>query len=88
MPVAVGIPEIVTVFDDQEPETPVGNPLKVAPVAPVVAYVILVIGLLLQVVCEFVPAAELKVIEFKLATTALRALSIGSDEVVTVAPVV
>ena len=45
-----GIPLIVTTFPDQAPDTPVGKPEKVAPVAPVVAKVILVIGLLIQTV--------------------------------------
>ena len=43
------------------PVTPTGNPLKVAPVAPVVAYVILVIGVLIQTVCDVVAGAEVSV---------------------------
>ena len=35
-PDAVGVPLIVTTLADQLPVTPDGNPLKVAPVAPVV----------------------------------------------------
>jgi len=36
VPDTEGVPLIVTVFDDHEPDTPVGNPVTVAPVAPVV----------------------------------------------------
>jgi len=36
-PDTVGVPLIVTTFDAQLPVTPVGNPVIVAPVAPVVA---------------------------------------------------
>jgi hypothetical protein len=36
VPVAVGVPLMVTVFADQVPLTPAGKPLNVAPVAPVV----------------------------------------------------
>ena len=39
---------MVTTSAAHEPVTPAGNPLKVAPVAPVVAYVISVIGPLIQ----------------------------------------
>ena len=41
---------------DQLPVTPDGNPLNVAPVAPVVAKLILVIAVLIHVV-RFTPAA-------------------------------
>ena len=47
---------MVTVLADQLPVTPAGNPLNVAPVAPVVAKLILVIGVLIHVV-RFTPAA-------------------------------
>ena len=45
----------------QLPVTPAGSPLKVAPVAPVVEYVMLVIAVLIQTVCALVPAAEVSV---------------------------
>ena len=44
--VVVGEPLMVTTLPDHEPVTPAGSPVTVAPVAPVVAYVILVIGVL------------------------------------------
>ena len=47
---------MVTTFAAQEPVTPAGKPAKVAPVAPVVARVILVMALLIQTVW-LVPAA-------------------------------
>ena len=62
MPDAVGVPLIVTTFAAQLPVTPAGNPLKVAPVAPVVEYVILVMAEVRQIVCAFVPAADVSVI--------------------------
>lgn len=37
VPDTVGVPLIVTVFETQFPLTPAGNPVIVAPVAPVVA---------------------------------------------------
>ena len=52
---------MVATLAAQLPVTPAGNPLKVAPVAPVVAYVMVVIGVLIQTVCALVPAAEVKV---------------------------
>ena len=61
LPATVGVPDIVTTLPDQTPDTPVGNPLYVAPVAPVVEYVIFVIALLMQGVCRSVAAAELNV---------------------------
>jgi hypothetical protein len=48
--VVVGVPLIVTTFPAQAPVTPVGRPLNVAPVAPVVEYVILVIAVLMHTV--------------------------------------
>jgi hypothetical protein len=39
----------------------VGKPLNVAPVAPVVEYVIVVIGVLRHTVCSSVPDAEVRV---------------------------
>ena len=50
MPLAVGVPLIVTTFAAQEPVTPAGKPVTVAPVAPVVPRVIVVIGELIQTV--------------------------------------
>ena len=44
------------------PVTPVGKPLKLAPVAPVVAYVIFVIAVLIHFVWPSVPTAEDNVI--------------------------
>ena len=44
------------------PVTPAGKPLKVAPVALVVEYVMLVIAVLIHTVCALVPAADVKVI--------------------------
>ena len=47
---------MVATFAAHEPVTPAGNPEKVAPVAPVVARVILVIAVLIQTVL-LIPAA-------------------------------
>ena len=52
---------MVTTLPAQEPVTPVGRPVTVAFVAPVVAYVILVIGVLTHTVWASVPAAEVRV---------------------------
>ena len=57
----VGVPLIVATLLAQAPVTPVGKPLKVAPVAPVVEYVMLVIAVLIHFVWAFVPAAEVRV---------------------------
>jgi hypothetical protein len=46
----VGVPLIVTVFEDQPPVTPDGSPLNVAPVAPVVEYVMFVIAVFAHIV--------------------------------------
>jgi hypothetical protein len=59
------VPLIVATLEAQVPVTPVGNPEKVAPVAPVVAYVILAIAVLMHTVCASVPTAELRVTVFK-----------------------
>ncbi len=56
VPLAVGVPLIVTTFAAQEPVTPAGKPVTVAPVAPVVPRVIVVIGELIQTV-RLMPAA-------------------------------
>ena len=50
MPLTVGVPLIVTVLFAHEPVTPAGKPVNVAPVAPVVASVILLIALLIHTV--------------------------------------
>ena len=52
---------MVTTLDDHEPLTPVGKPLKLAPVAPDVVYVIFVIAVLIHFVWSLVPAADDKV---------------------------
>ena len=62
VPVAVGVPLIVTTLPAQLPVTPGGRPAKVAPVAPVVAYLIVVAAVFTQTVCASVPAAELSAI--------------------------
>ena len=63
LPIAeVGVPLIVTTFPAHEPVTPAGRPVIVAPVAPVVAYVIGAIGVFIQTICASVPSAELRVI--------------------------
>ena len=49
---------MVTTFDAHAPLIPVGKPLKLAPVATVVVYVILVIAELTHVVWAFVPTAD------------------------------
>jgi hypothetical protein len=55
------VPLIVATFEAQAPVTPAGNPLNVAPVVVVVAYVMLVIAVLMHRVCESVPAADVSV---------------------------
>ena len=61
-PDAVGVPLIVTTLLAHVPLMPAGKPVTVAPVAPVVAYVIVVAGVLIQSVWASVPAAEFSVI--------------------------
>ena len=56
----VGVPLIVATLLAQDPVTPVGKPLNVAPVAPVVEYVILVIAVFTHLIWAFVPPAEVK----------------------------
>ena len=60
MPATVGVPITVYTPADHEPLSPVGNVGELAPVAPVVANVKFVIGVLIQTVCDSVPDAELK----------------------------
>ena len=62
VPVAVGVPLIVTTFAAQLPFIPGGNPVMVAPVAMLVLYFICVATVLIHTVCESVPAAELNTI--------------------------
>ena len=50
MPLTIGVPLIVTVLFAHEPLTPAGKPVNVAPVAPVVVSVILLITLLIHTV--------------------------------------
>ena len=50
MPLTIGVPLIVTVLFAHEPLTPVGNPVMVAPIAPVVANIIVVMALLIHTV--------------------------------------
>lgn len=57
-----GVPVIVTTLDDHPTVRPDGNPLKVAPVAPVVEYVILLIAVLTQTVWLLVPTPEVRLI--------------------------
>ncbi len=64
VPETVGVPLIVTTFDAHDPVTPLGRPLKLAPVAPVVLYVIFVIELLRHLVCTLVPTADESVMLF------------------------
>jgi len=62
VPVAVGVPEMVMVPPEKVPVTPAGKPENVAPVAPVVLYLIGVIGVFTQTVWLSVPGAEVSVI--------------------------
>ena len=61
VPDTVGVPLIVNTFAAQLPVTPVGKPVALAPVAPVVLYVILVMAVLIHLVCALVPAADVSV---------------------------
>ena len=56
--VVLGEPLIVTTLAAHEPFTPAGKPVTVAPVAPVVEYVIFVIAVFIQTVCASVPTAD------------------------------
>ena len=49
----------MTTLAAHAPATPAGKPVTVAPVAPVVVYVMFVIGVLIHTVCASVPTAEL-----------------------------
>lgn len=59
-PETVGVPLMVITLADQLPVIPSGRLVMVAPVAPVVAYVILVIAVLIHTFCAFVPTAEVR----------------------------
>jgi hypothetical protein len=59
---ALGVPLIVATLASQLPVTPAGRPLNVAPVAPVVAYVMGAIAVLTHTVWASVPTAELNAI--------------------------
>jgi len=61
VPEAVGVPEMVMLPPEKVPVTPAGKPENVAPVAPVVLYVIGVMGVSTQTVWLFVPGAEVSV---------------------------
>jgi len=61
VPATVGVPEMVMSPPEKVPVTPAGKPENVAPVAPVVLYVIGVIAVFTQTVWLFVPGAEVKV---------------------------
>ena len=65
---------MVTTPAFQFPETPLGNPLKVAPIAPVVKYPMLVIAELIHTVCASEPIAELSVIVFSGVTLILKVI--------------
>jgi hypothetical protein len=60
VPATVGVPEMVMSPPEKVPVTPVGKPENVAPVAPVVLYVIGVIAVSTQTVWLFVPGAEVR----------------------------
>jgi hypothetical protein len=61
VPATVGVPEMVMLPPEKVPVTPVGKPENVAPVAPVVLYVIGVIAVFTQTVWLSVPGAEVRV---------------------------
>ena len=61
VPVSVGVPETVISPPEKAPVTPAGKSENVAPVAPVVLYVIGLIGVFTQTVWLFVPGAEVRV---------------------------
>jgi len=69
VPVAVGLPEIVMLPPEKVPVTPAGKPENVAPVAPVVLYLIGVIAVFTQTVWLFVPGAEVSVMVVLLGRT-------------------
>ena len=62
MPDCVGVPLIVKPLFAHIPVTPFGKPVTVAPVAPVVLYVILLIAVLIHTVCPSDPTPDVLVI--------------------------
>jgi len=69
VPATVGVPEMVMVPPEKVPVTPAGKPENVAPVAPVVLYLIGVIAVSTQTVWLFVPGAEVSVMVVLLGRT-------------------
>ena len=61
VPATVGVPEMVMLLPEKVSVTPGGKPENVAPVAPVVLYVIGVMGVSTQTVWLSVPGAEVRV---------------------------
>jgi len=61
VPATVGVPEMVMSPPEKVPVTPAGKSENVAPVAPVVLYVIGVIAVFTQTVWLSVPGAEVRV---------------------------
>ena len=61
VPEAVGVPEMMMIPPKKVSVTPGGKSEDVAPVAPVVLYVISIIGVLTQTVWLSVPGAEVRV---------------------------
>jgi len=61
VPATVGVPEMVMLPPEKAPVTPAGKSENVAPVAPVVLYVIGVMGVFTQTVWLSVPGAEVRV---------------------------
>ena len=71
VPVAVGVPEMVMLPPEKVPVTPAGKPENVAPVAPVVLYLIGVIAVFTQTVWLFVPGADVSVMVVLLGRTVM-----------------
>jgi hypothetical protein len=69
-PATIGVPLIVTTFAAHDPDTPVGRFVTVAPVAPVVEYVIGVIAVFIQTVWLVVVAPDV-LVTVLLAVTAM-----------------
>jgi len=61
VPATVGVPEMVMLPPEKVPVTPAGKPENIAPVAPVVLYVIDVMGVFTQTVWLSVPGSEVRV---------------------------
>ncbi len=61
VPATVGVPEIVMSPPEKVPVMPAGKPENVAPVAPVVLYVIGVMAVFTHTVWLSVPGAEVRV---------------------------